>query len=194
MQITFIFYMSMWNLNFVDGTQKGLKTPLILEARGTWLQNFHRTGETDSWRAQTKPCVHWEPGERNSISTETESDLSMSVQESPVEAGIEWPAAGSEALNTRMPEQVLMKEVTISFSIPTIVWFRPKKGREHKIGLKIYWSWPHPSKQDLVCPKVILSHQEASISLLSLSIRGQTEWKPQSQKTNQTDHMDHSLV
>ena len=25
-------------------------------------------------------------------------------------------------------------------------------------------------------------------------IRGQTEWKPQSQKTSQTDHMDHSLV
>ena len=21
-------------------------------------QNLHRTGETDSWRAQTKPCVH----------------------------------------------------------------------------------------------------------------------------------------
>ena len=31
-------------------------------------------------------------------------------------------------------------------------------------------------------------------SLLSFSIRGQTEWKPQSQKTNQSDHMDHTLV
>ena len=31
-------------------------------------------------------------------------------------------------------------------------------------------------------------------SLLSSSIRGQTELKPQSQKTNQTDHMDHNLV
>ena len=39
-----------------------------------------------------------------------------------------------------------------------------------------------------------LSYQEASISLLSFSIRGQTDWKPQSQKTNLTDHMDHSLV
>ena len=38
-----------------------------------------------------------------------------------------------------------------------------------------------------------LSQQEASISLLSFSIRGQKEWKPQSQKTNQTDHMEHSL-
>ena len=31
-----------------------------------------------------------------------------------------------------------------------------------------------------------LSHQKASISLLSISIRGQTQWKWQSQKTNQT--------
>ena len=63
-----------------------------------------------------------------------------------------------------------------------------------KIGLKIYWAWAFPSEQDLVSPTVSLSHLEASISLLSLSLRGQTGWKPQSQKTNQTDHMDHSLV
>ena len=62
---------------------------------------------------------------------------------------------------------------------------------QHKIGLKSYWAWPRPSEQDPVSPSVTLSHQEASISLLSFSIRGQTEWKLQSQKTNQTDHMDH---
>ena len=73
-------------------------------------------------------------------------------------------------------------------------------GREHSsahqqiFGLKIYWAWPHPSEQDPVSPTVSISYQEASISLLYLSFRGQTEWKPQSQKTNQTDHMDHSLV
>ena len=38
------------------------------------------------------------------------------------------------------------------------------------------------------------SHQEASISFLSLSVRGKTEWKPQSQKTNQTDHMESCLT
>ena len=37
---------------------------------------------------------------------------------------------------------------------------------------------------------IFLSHQESSISLLSLSIWGHTEWKPQLQKTNQTDHME----
>ena len=41
-------------------------------------------------------------------------------------------------------------------------------------------------------PTVSLSHQEASISLFFFSIRGQTEWKPQSQETHQPDHMDHS--
>ena len=73
-------------------------------------------------------------------------------------------------------------------------------GREHcpthqqKIGLKIYWAWLHPSEQDPVSLTVSLSHQKASICLLSLSFRGKTEWKPQSQKTNQSNHMDHSLV
>ena len=72
-------------------------------------------------------------------------------------------------------------------------------GREHspalqqKTGLKIYWAWSHPSEQDPVLPSVSLSHQLASISLLSFSVRGQTDWKQQSQKTNQSDHMDHSL-
>ena len=32
-------------------------------------QNLHRTGETDSWRAQTKPCMHQDPGERSSDPT-----------------------------------------------------------------------------------------------------------------------------
>ena len=73
-------------------------------------------------------------------------------------------------------------------------------GREHcpthqqKNWLKTYWTWPHPSEQDPVSPSVSLSHQEASISLLSFSIRGQIEWKPQPQQTNQSDDMDHSFV
>ena len=63
-----------------------------------------------------------------------------------------------------------------------------------KIELKIYWTWPCPSEQDPIFPTVSFSLQEASTGLLFLSIRGQTEWKPRSQKTNQTDHMDHSPV
>ena len=59
---------------------------------------------------------------------------------------------------------------------------------------KLNWAWPCPPDQDPVLPIANLSHQEASTSLLSLSIRGQTEWKPQSQKTNQTDHMDQTCL
>ena len=32
-------------------------------------QNFQRTGETDSGRAQTEPCPHQNPGERSSDPT-----------------------------------------------------------------------------------------------------------------------------
>ena len=70
-------------------------------------------------------------------------------------------------------------------------------GREHspanqqKIGLKIYWAWPPPIRTR---PSFPLSQSKASISFFSFSIRGQTEWKPQSQKPNQSDHRDHSLV
>ena len=48
---------------------------------------------------------------------------------------------------------------------------------QQKIRLKIYWAWPCLSEQDPVSPSVSLSHQEASISLLSFSIREQKEWK-----------------
>ena len=34
----------------------------------------------------------------------------------------------------------------------------------------------------------------SAIRVLTFSIRGQTDWKPQAQKTNQSDHMDHRLV
>ena len=40
---------------------------------------------------------------------------------------------------------------------------------------ELNWTWPCPSEQDPVSPSVSLSHQEASISLLSFSITGQTE-------------------
>ena len=41
--------------------------------------------EIDSWRAQTEPCMHQDPGERSSDPTR---DLLRSVQESPAEAWV----------------------------------------------------------------------------------------------------------
>ena len=50
------------------------------------------------------------------------------------------------------------------------------------MGLKIYWTWPCPSEQDPVFPTASPSHHEASMNLLSSSIRGEKEWKPHSRK------------
>ena len=52
------------------------------------LPELTQDWEIDSWRAQTKPCVHKDPGERSRIPQETDSDLTVSVQKSPVEAWI----------------------------------------------------------------------------------------------------------
>ena len=127
--------------------------------------------------------------------------LPVSVQESLVEAWVSGDllqGQGHECSSACMgpfeggPHYLLYLHLSLA-SGQTI-------GREHspihqqKIGLEIYKAWPRPSEQDPVSPSVSLSLQEISISLLSFFIRGQTDWKPQSQKTNQTDHMDHSLV
>ena len=54
-------------------------------------QNLHKTGETNTWRAPTKPCVHQDPGERSSEPTETDPDLPVSVWEYLAEA---WVSSG----------------------------------------------------------------------------------------------------
>ena len=73
-------------------------------------------------------------------------------------------------------------------------------GRDHsqaqqqKIQLKIYWTWSRPSEQDSVSPSVSLTLSLTLRKLPQASYPYPSEWKPQSQKTNQTDYMDHSLV
>ena len=100
---------------------------LTLEASGIWLQNFHRTGETDSWRAQTKLCVHQDPGERSSDPTR---DWVKLVCECPGVSGRavgrQWPAVGSGALDTLVLVQVLWKKIAIIAITPTIVWPQEK--------------------------------------------------------------------
>ena len=60
----------------------------------------------------------------------------------------------------------LLKEFAIIFITSTIVW--PKVN--NRGGTQ-----SHPSEQDPVSPLVSLSYQEASINLLSFSIRGKTD-------------------
>ena len=124
--------------------------------------------------------------------------------------GPQWPPARSGALNTK----VFLKEFHITSINPTLPINPtsinpPLTGREcspshqQKTGLKTYWAWPCPQAQDgqnfslqpiKSLPTASPSHQETCTSLLFSSMRRQTEWKPQSQKTNPTDHMDDNLI
>ena len=69
---------------------------------GFEYRTSHRTGETDSWRAQTKPTVHQEKG---AVSPqETEPDLPVSVQESQWRHGSTvWPQVKQKRENTAPP-------------------------------------------------------------------------------------------
>ena len=66
------------------GFSRGTETP-----QGIWIQKFHRTGETDSWRSQQNPVCTRSQEKGAVTSQETESDLSVSVLESPEEAWVD---------------------------------------------------------------------------------------------------------
>ena len=174
---------------------------LTLEASGIWLQNFHRTGETDSWRAQTKLCVHQDPGERSSDLTRDWARLVCACQ------GVSDRGVGNSGLPQGQGHWIQQSGSHLAS------WHFEGGHHHHHYP---YQSWackegtqPHPSTENQIkdllgtaplvrarpdSPTASPSHQEACINLLSFSIRGQTEWKPQSQKTKQTGHTDHSLV
>ena len=62
------------------GFSKGTENPpgnFTLKVSGIWLQTSAGLGNRDSWRAQTKPCVHQDPGES---STDPTRDLSQACQ------------------------------------------------------------------------------------------------------------------
>ena len=62
---------------------------LTSEASGIWLQNFHMTGETNSWRAQSN-LVHTKRQEKGAVSPqEIEPDLPVRVQKSPAELWVD---------------------------------------------------------------------------------------------------------
>ena len=111
-----------------------------------------------------------------------------------------WPSAGLGALNEAVNAWGLLKEVTIIFITSTTDWPQVKQpGGTQLCPLTENWTKDLPNTAPPIrtrpsFPSVSLSHQETSISLLSFFIREQTDWKPQPQKTNQSDHMDHSLV
>ena len=112
---------------------------------------------------------------------ETEPDLPVSVQKSPAEACI------SSSLLQRQRHRVQQCTGPFQGGRHYLRYFchslisGQTTGREHspahqqKIGLKFTEHGSNDQNQEPVSPTVSLSHQEASVSLLSLYLRGQTE-------------------
>ena len=111
----------------------------------------------------------------------TDPDLPVSVQESLAEVWVGSDLFRVGALSVAVCAWDLLKEVTIIFINTTIVWpqVKSREGTQlHPLTenwIKDLLRMARPSEQDPVFPSVSLSHQEASISLLSFFIRGRTD-------------------
>ena len=112
-------------------------------------QNLHWIRKTDSWRAQTKPCTHQDPGDRSSDPTR---DWSQLAHECPGVSsrgvGQWWPAAGLGTLSACTGH--FKGDRPFLYYLQHSLVSGQTTRREHspthwqKIGLKIYWAWPHP--------------------------------------------------
>ena len=161
-------------------------------------QNLHRTGkQTLEGHKQNLVCTRTQEKGPHKRLNQTWPWVSKSLQR---RLGLVVASAGLGALSVAMHAWPFWRRLPLSLLPPTIVWpqVNNREGTQHYpsienwIKVLLNMAWPITTRP--ISPSVSLSHQENSISLLSFSIRGQADWKPQSQKTNQSDHVDHSLV
>ena len=110
--------------------------------------------------------MHTRTQEKGAVTLkETDPDLPVCLGVSSGGVGWWWPAAGVGALRAAVHAWDLLREVTIIFITFTIFWLQFKQQRGNTIlPIRTRPSFP-----------LSLSHQEASISILSFSIRGQAE-------------------
>ena len=87
-------------------------------------------GTNKSWRAQTKPCMHQDPGERSSDTTRGWPRLACECPGvSGGGMGWQWPATWSRALSVPVHAGDLLKDIAIIFITSTIVWSQVKQGK-----------------------------------------------------------------
>ena len=113
---------------------------------------------------------------------ETDPGLPVSVQESLAEAWVGgWPAEGSGALSAAVPAWDLWEQVAIIFITSTLVWCQVKQQGGTQLHpstenwIKHLLSMVPPIRSRPSSRTVSLSQQEAPISFLSSSVRGQAE-------------------
>ena len=164
----------------LQGTWLGRSADLIIEPPQDW-------GNRDSWRTHTKSCAHQDPGERSCDPTRDWARLACAcLGVSGGGMGWQQPVTGSGTLTTTVLGGPACWHKSFFWRRwplpPPRFGLRPDCRREHspthqqKIGLKTYWACPCPPEQDPVFPRASPFHQESCTSLLSSSIRGQTEW------------------
>ena len=115
----------------------------LLQGQGLWVQTWvwykpswrrsplthHRVARTytelgkRTLGGHKQNLVHTRTQEKGAVTPqETDPDLPVRVQESPMEMGQRWPAAGLGALSVAMYAWDLLKEVNIFLITSTIVW------------------------------------------------------------------------
>ena len=155
----------------------------LLFSPGSWcVQGFvcalHESVSPVLW----KFCSKMEQTKQNRAVTpqETDPDLPVSVQEPPAQAQVGGGAAELGAPSVAVRIWDLLKEAPLSPLPPPYFGLRSNyrggtQPSNRILDLTFTEHGPTPSEQDPVSPTVSISYQEASISLLSLLIRGQTE-------------------
>ena len=166
---------------FIFQCQKDVRTSRESDVGGQWDLITELTQEWENSLGGHKRCVHQVPGERSSDPTRDWPRLAcecLGVSGRGVGGGL-LQGRGAECNSACMGPFAGGRHY-LHYLHHSLVSGQTRR-REHspthqqKIRLKIYWAWPCPSEQDPVSPSVSLSHQEASISLLSFTIRGQTD-------------------
>ena len=178
---------------------KGLRSPRVWLGSPVGFDNRISTGQgKQTLGGHKQNLVHTRTQEKGEVTPqETEPDLPVSVQASPVEA---WVESGlllghRHWMQKSWHKPFWRRSLLLPLLLPTF-------------GLRANYkegTQPHPTTENWIKGLLgmalpIRARPSQSLpsgnfhSLLSLSIRGQTEWKLQSQKTNQTDSLNHSLV
>ena len=107
----------------------------------------HRTGETDSWRAQTKPCAHQDSGKWSSDPIRDwvrHTCECLGVSHGGL--GRQWPAMGSGALNTTILSKESVHHSYRKACSATKIHSTAKNGKINKFFKKrINWSPVSPS-------------------------------------------------
>ena len=136
--------------NVFPNLAKGLRTPREYDLGGQWdlITEPPQDWGNSLWRAQTKPCVHQDPGERSSDPTR---DWHRLACEHPGVSG-----RGSSLLQGQghWIQQCWHKPFWRRSPLPHhSLSSGQTTGRKHssthqeKIRLKVYWAWPRPSEQ-----------------------------------------------